>query len=511
MIELNEGGLIGAKIVKQLGNPKRAKTLFALNKRIEICEKLIKENKNELTAKDFEVIEEYKKAVLLQENALITEVKVMGLKQIKLPPKQYAQQRMELLDKHQERYKDILNGITPNLQRENRENSIKNNSEAIARNEQIKREDNVTMSNEEIEELQRRYNVKTTINEEEKTAQQQQKTIWSDGMHIPGIHPPQPIKSTFVYINEESFLTYRNVSLICASPGTGKSSLCESILASVLNDECDALGFRVNKNEVKRAVFFDTERDLALVDRSNQRMLKRANVNDHLENTLIVGLRENTNPNEIKKRIIQVVEHYKPQLILIDGVGDLSLNPNNPDETSLIYSWLNQLCNDFELSIIVTLHPNPGSDKPRGHLGSELMRKCEGFILVQENTDGTRTMITKKARDSAKGKYGFKWSEEEKQMVSCEIIIKPGVTKKPNVIDALTNNELEEMKKTIGLKEMQRGELEKTLKNYIREEHPHVKMGNNTIGIFIKDLGTQELHLIKRNCKPYPLYQFKLI
>jgi len=139
------------------------------------------------------------------------------------------------------------------------------------------------------------------------------------------------------------------------------------------------------------------------------------------------------------------------------------------------------------------------------------MRKCEGFILVQENTDGTRTMITKKARDSAKGKYGFKWSEEEKQMVSCEIIIKPGVTKKPNVIDALTNNELEEMKKTIGLKEMQRGELEKTLKNYIREEHPHVKMGTNTIGIFIKDLGTQELHLIKRNCKPYPLYQFKLI
>lgn len=58
----NEEGIpIGEQIVKQLGNPKRAKTLHALNKRIEICEKLIRENKDELTPIDYEVIEEYKK------------------------------------------------------------------------------------------------------------------------------------------------------------------------------------------------------------------------------------------------------------------------------------------------------------------------------------------------------------------------------------------------------------------------------------------------------------------
>ena len=75
----NEEGIpIGEAIVKQLGNPKRAKTLFALNKRIEICEKLIRDNADKLTAADYEVIEDYKKLVLIQENALTTEVKVMG-------------------------------------------------------------------------------------------------------------------------------------------------------------------------------------------------------------------------------------------------------------------------------------------------------------------------------------------------------------------------------------------------------------------------------------------------
>ena len=106
MIEKNKGD----EIVKQLGNPKRAKTLHALNKRIEICEKLIRDNKNELTPLDYEVIEDYKKEVAIQENYLTTEVKVMQLKNIRLPPKQFAIQRMELLDKHQARHKSIIDG-----------------------------------------------------------------------------------------------------------------------------------------------------------------------------------------------------------------------------------------------------------------------------------------------------------------------------------------------------------------------------------------------------------------
>ena len=61
----------GAMIVKELGNPKRAKTLHALNHRILRCEKLIREHSEKLTPKCYELIEDYKKEVLIQENVLI--------------------------------------------------------------------------------------------------------------------------------------------------------------------------------------------------------------------------------------------------------------------------------------------------------------------------------------------------------------------------------------------------------------------------------------------------------
>ena len=45
----------------------------------------------------------------------------------------------------------------------------------------------------------------------------------------------------------ESFLTDGNIGTIVAEPGSGKSPICESILANVLNNDCEALGFKVDE------------------------------------------------------------------------------------------------------------------------------------------------------------------------------------------------------------------------------------------------------------------------
>ena len=52
----------------------------------------------------------------------------MGLKEIRLPPKQFAQQKMELLDKHQARHKSILNGT---YKEKTSESNFVSNSEAM--------------------------------------------------------------------------------------------------------------------------------------------------------------------------------------------------------------------------------------------------------------------------------------------------------------------------------------------------------------------------------------------
>ena len=74
----------GAMIVKELGNPKRAKTLHALNHRILRCEKLIREHSEKLTPKCYELIEDYKITKEYNLNYFTIIIKIFSkIKQIK--------------------------------------------------------------------------------------------------------------------------------------------------------------------------------------------------------------------------------------------------------------------------------------------------------------------------------------------------------------------------------------------------------------------------------------------
>ena len=480
----------------------------AINKQRQITLMLLTDYRDELTPDIFQLLNVHLKAMDVRELKCSTDE---ALKDIRNNDNLTAKDRIRLTkdirDEHQVKMKALqvnqsisTDTAFDSLLMDNilhRENSD-NNSETTVRIEPINREDNERIEDE----IQREYN--------EKTEQEQHKTLWSDGVHIPGIHPPREKLKPRVYFANESFVTNQNLSVILASPGTGKSSICESILASVLNKDCDTLSFKVDE-AVQRAIYFDTERDLSMIDRSNDRMLQRANVSEHLENALVVGLRENFSVKDKKEKIIQVIEHYQPQLILIDGVSDLMSNTNSEEETNLIIEWLNKIITHYNLSLITTLHPNKGTDTARGWIGSEMLRKCEGVILVKENVDEIRTMSVTKARDSAKPKASFKWCNDNLRMMSCEHNAKVGAIKKLNVIDALTNNELEQLKKSIGFEDMKYNEIATALQQYLKEEHPGVATGNNAIGVFIKDLGVNEVHLFKQGKAPKTTYKLRLV
>ena len=481
----------------------------AINKQRQITLMLLTDYKDELTPDIFQLLNVHLKAMDVRELKCSTDE---ALKDIRNNDSLTAKDRIRLTkdirDEHQVKMKALqvnqsisIDASFDSLLMDNilhRGNSD-NNSETTVRIEPINRE-----NNERIEdEIQREYNKNAT--------QEQQKTLWSDGVHIPGIHPPRPKLKPRVYFANESFVTNQNLSVILASPGTGKSSICESILASVLNKDCDTLSFKVDE-DVQRAIYFDTERDLSMIDRSNERMLQRANVSEHLENALVVGLRENFSVKDKKEKIIQVIEHYQPQLILIDGVSDLMSNTNSEEETNLIIEWLNKIITHYNLSLITTLHPNKGTDTARGWIGSEMLRKCEGVILVKENVDEIRTMSVTKARDSAKPKASFKWCNDSLRMMSCEHNAKVGAIKKLNIIDALSNLELEQLKKSIGIGiEFKYNELTTAIKKYLNEEHPDVAQGTNMIGVFIKDMNVKNMHIVKQGKTPKTTYQFKVV
>jgi len=461
----------------------------AINKQRQRTLMLLTDYKDELTPEQFQLLNEHLKAMELRELICSTDE---TLKEIRNNESLTARDRIRLTKETRDEHQIKLKALQVNQ-------SISTDTafDSLLMDSIIQRE-----NSEQVE---------------SKTEQEQNKPLWSDGVHIPGIHPRRPESQPRVYIENQSFITAQNISIMIASPGTGKSSLCESILSNVLNNDCKHLGFYVD-SEVERAVFFDCERDASLIDRSNDRMLKRAGVDEHHNKAIIVGLREVFAVSDKMQKIVDVIEFIKPQLILLDGVADLMSNTNSEEDTNAVYNWMNQLCIKYEIAIITTLHPNKNTETARGWIGSEMLRRCEGVASVRENVDEVRTIKITKARDSGKPQVSFMWCKDTGTMISCDSP-KTGVTKQPKIIDALTIYQLEQMKagmcwmdedKTIK-KGWKFGEFETAVKQYLKEEHPGINAGNNHIGKFIKDMCLDNKHLLKDGKTPKTKYIIQMI
>ena len=92
-------------------------------------------------------------------------------------------------------------------------------------------------------------------------------------------------------------------------------------------------------------------------------------------------------PMQRAEVIADAVEALNPDVLIIDGLRDLINDFNNIDESNAAVGWLLELLDKRpELNIVTVLHTNTGTEKMRGHLGTELMNKCQDrFTCVKEN------------------------------------------------------------------------------------------------------------------------------
>ena len=468
--ENNEEGLtIGEQIVKQLGNPKRAKTLHALNKRIEICEKLIRDWEGKLTAKDFDVIEAYKKEVAIQENSLTTEVKVMQLKNIRLPPKQYAKERMDLLDKHQQRHKSILKGTY-------KENISESNfvSNSVTMDTLLK---DISTDNTPIK--------KDILSDEE--------LVFTPTRNNKPIQLP-PLLS----INGVSFLTQENICVLVATRGYGKSNICESILANVINKDCDSLGFEVGE-VVKTALYIDNERSAFDVYEGFERLHRRANTidlndEDFEEVNKKIGFKALKKLGAIHKRKAQtekLVREYKPQLLILDTAKSFVSSIIDEKDCREFVAWCVELCWKNNLSILTTLHPNKNKKEGEqetiggGWLGRLLEEECEGVLKVTMNIDEVRTITSTKNRNSGQQQTSFKYCKELEMMIQCDV---PKKVERVYLKDVIKDEALTKLKEAIGYDMLKYSIFLNKVQTYIQQQHKTLPNGTNIIGAFVKHL-----------------------
>lgn len=204
---------------------------------------------------------------------------------------------------------------------------------------------------------------------------------------------PAPIKN-YIDFSEESFIpqgievpkpelvfgmgdipmfTKKSISVLKGMAKAGKTTVTAWITAQTINQ-------RVN------VLWIDTEQGLYYGSRTQYWVLQIAGIqrSEYLRfyDLKIYG------PSVRIQIVNYLIEQYKPDLVIIDGIRDLVFDINNPEEATTIAGDLMRWAEVFDCHIMNIIHENKGNGNARGHLGTELINKSETVIKVFKSEDG---------------------------------------------------------------------------------------------------------------------------
>lgn len=226
---------------------------------------------------------------------------------------------------------------------------------------------------------------------------------------------PMPAPIALVERGGDQILHLGDIQMIDGKSKSGKSSVCTAIAAAVLGGRApNCLGFNATM-EGARVLWIDTEqhpRNTAVMAR---RVLRAAGLatNVNCPRFAILSWRGKT-PAEQTRLLFRAARHFRPQLMVIDGIADLVDDFNDIAESNEIVTRLMGLALELDAAILCVLHTNPGGkgadQKATGMLGSLVYKKLSIEIQVtasDDSMDALREVRFLKARNGNPEKFWF--------------------------------------------------------------------------------------------------------
>ncbi len=244
------------------------------------------------------------------------------------------------------------------------------------------------------------------------------------------IKEPVPV----ITINNEIIATEGNIITISGASKSGKSAFTGWIIAGAIisggtiNDELESLAVALNLHH-KAVIHIDTEQARHKHQYNVKSILRRAGLDACPEYFLSYNIRQ-LDLNEYALVTTGICEAASKKfggihLIVIDGIADYISDVNDPAQSNAIVKYFEELAIMYSTPIIVIVHTNPGSDKERGHVGSQCQRKSESVLIVKSEGD-ISYLEPKLLRMAGKADIPllqFKYDKEKGYHVSCGIRI----------------------------------------------------------------------------------------
>lgn len=234
-----------------------------------------------------------------------------------------------------------------------------------------------------------------------------------------------PPDETCMVIGDVPIAARGNLTVPQGKSKVGKSALISAILGAAHRGNLSATGDTLCvawQGESKGAiVHLDTEQSRADWHSLVRRGITRSGLTDaspRLVSLPLVMFSRSERLGILRQTLeFERSEKGTVDAVIIDGVADLCVSPNDEAEALELVSQLHALAQEFHCPVFCVLHENPGSDqgKTRGHLGSELNRKAFANLRIDKDAETSISTIygsDMRKRDIPKEQgFCFGWDE----------------------------------------------------------------------------------------------------
>lgn len=303
--------------------------------------------------------------------------------------------------------------------------------------------------------------------------------------------------------------THGNFSLVKGKAKSKKSFFINMAIAAAVSKGLLQNKLRSPlKDDFNQVLYFDTEQSKYHVQKAVKRICTQIGVGIP-SNLNTYGLRKSS-PSERLKLVEYAIENT-PDLgfVVIDGIRDLITSINDEAESTNMASKLLKWTEVYNIHIIVVLHENPGGDKARGHIGTELTHKAETVIAleVDKSNDNISTVTAGFCRNKSFKPFAFEITDDGLPKIIKDYVIQ---SKSKKGFDVLT---LDPIDKFQLLKEVfkngegfQHGELTTQIKVVLDKKYQGTKgKGQSKIKQLIKESKNEGWLIQNGNRQPYRL------
>lgn len=208
-----------------------------------------------------------------------------------------------------------------------------------------------------------------------------------------------------IITNGEAGIIYPyTINIIQGKKGSHKSRLVEGIVTSLLKVEKESyLGLNRMHDDpnVYAVLYIDTERNIrdqfpyALQNIARKSGFKNPNEISNFDFISLVNIERTKRFDAIEKYIDHVKKKIDQHLIIVlDVMTDCIDSFNDAKSSMKLIDLMNMSINQEEVTYICIIHENPGSEKARGHLGTEAGNKASTQVQISiKNDNGEEELI----------------------------------------------------------------------------------------------------------------------